>query len=52
MRNRPGTLNGPRPVVIVPSKENGGAFQSIVRGQIRGLRNHFFPLDPPGGGMV
>lgn len=52
MRNRPGALNGPHPVVIVPHKENGGAFQSIVRGQIRGLCNHFFPLDPPGGGMV
>ena len=49
MRNRPGTLNGPHPVVIVPSKENGGAFQSIVRGQIRGLCNHFSLLTRQGG---
>ena len=49
MRNRPGALNGPHSVVIVPSKENGGAFRSIVRGQIRGLCNHFSLLTRPGG---
>ena len=49
LRNRPGTLNGPHPVVIVPHKENGGAFQSIVRGQIRGLCNHFSLLTRQGG---
>lgn len=49
MRNRPGALNGPHSVVIVPHKENGGAFQSIVRGQIRGLCNHFSLLTRQGG---
>lgn len=49
LRNRPGTLNGPHPVVIVPHKENGGAVQSIGRGQIRGLCNHFSLLTRQGG---
>ena len=39
MRNRPGALNGPHPVVIVPHKENGGAFQSIGRGQMSFVHN-------------
>ena len=49
MRNRPGALNGPHPVVIVPHKENGGCISTdCPRTNSRPVQS-FFPLDPPGG---